>query len=146
MTKGELLRLLEDEAKKYRKLAFASIERSRHMNDLSETDFAKLRKSRQLIQKTIDALLVDFINFVGAGQCIDYGLHTRHFDEKAKMVLHHDDPPCRARLNYGFSKSAMFFPDTQSRRLLPYCPLSCDCPLKNLKCPKCKRTFKRPAR
>jgi len=78
MTRGELLKLLTKEAKKYRDGALVSIKRSKHMNDLSSKDISKLKKEQQLTQKLIDALLVDFINRVGAGQCLDYGLYTKH--------------------------------------------------------------------
>lgn len=81
MTREELLHLLEENAKEYRKTAFSSVKRNKHMNELSETDFVQLRENRQLAQKTIDALLVDFINFVGAGQGLDWGLHTKQFNE-----------------------------------------------------------------
>ena len=82
MTRGELLKLLEKEAKEYRLGALSSIERSRHMNNLSARDFSKLKKDQRLIQKTIDALLVDFINTVAGGQCLDYGLYTKHLKSK----------------------------------------------------------------
>lgn len=78
MTRGELLELLTTEAKKYRHTALVSIERSKHMNNLSPKDISKLKKEQQLTQKLIDALLVDFINSVGVGQCLDYGLYTKH--------------------------------------------------------------------
>ena len=78
MTRGELLELLTTEAKKYRSKALVSIRRSKHMNDLSLKDISKLKKEQQLTQKFIDALLVDFINSVGIGQCLDYGLYTKH--------------------------------------------------------------------
>ncbi len=78
MTRGELLKLLEEEAKRYRLEALLSIKRSRHMNDLSQADLAKLEKNQKQIQRLIDALLVDFINKVGIGQCVDLGLYTKH--------------------------------------------------------------------
>ncbi|MEK7478691.1 MAG: hypothetical protein AAB626_02075 [Patescibacteria group bacterium] len=78
ITRGELLNLLTKEAKKYRKGALSSVERSGHMNNLSPEDISKLKKEQQLTQKLIDALLVDFINSVGIGQCLDYGLYTKH--------------------------------------------------------------------
>ena len=62
---------------------------------------------------------------------------------KAKMVLHHDDPPCAARLNNGYCTECKFVPDMQSTCLYFYCP-SCDCHLKNLKCPRCGQTFEKP--
>jgi|SRR3989344_4391494 len=78
MTRGEFLNLLTKEAKKYRSESLASIERNRHMNDISSKDFRRLKRDRKLTQKMIDALLVDFINTVGVGQCIDYALYTKH--------------------------------------------------------------------
>ena len=81
MTRNELLNLLTLEARDYRRKAFASIAWNRRMNDLSKEDFAKLKKDRRLAQRMIDALLVDFINIVGAGQGIDYGLCTKYITE-----------------------------------------------------------------
>ena len=64
---------------------------------------------------------------------------------KAKMVLHHDDPPCAVRLNKkGRCPECKLIPDMQSVALYPYCP-KCDMPLKNLQCPKCKQTFQKPS-
>lgn len=83
MTRGELLNLFTKEARRYRKQALSSIERNRHMNNLSREDFLRLKKSQRLIQRTIDALLVDFINTVGAGQCVDYGLYTKHLKSRS---------------------------------------------------------------
>ena len=61
--------------------------------------------------------------------------------EIPKMVAHHDDPPCTARLNdKGDCPECNCHPDMQSKCLWPYCP-SCDCPLKELKCPGCGQTF-----
>ncbi|MBU4348331.1 MAG: hypothetical protein L6266_01965 [Nanoarchaeota archaeon] len=78
MTCGELLNLLEEEAKKYRKEALSSVEHNRYMNNLSFKDISKLKKEQRLTQKLIDAILVDFINRIGNGQGGDYGLRTEH--------------------------------------------------------------------
>lgn len=59
---------------------------------------------------------------------------------KPKMVLHHNDPPCIARLTNGFCAECNLVPDTQSTCLWPYCP-NCDRPLKKMKCPKCRQIF-----
>ena len=60
MNRGEMLDLLTTYAKKYRLDANASMRRNAHMNEGA-------RKGKSpLSQKTIDSLLVDFINFVGA--------------------------------------------------------------------------------
>ena len=78
MTRGEPLQLLTNEAKRYRRTALSSIERNKHMNNVSRRDLLELKKNPQLTQRMIDALLIDFINTVGAGQCIDYALYTKH--------------------------------------------------------------------
>ena len=78
MTRGELLNFLTKEAKQYRKTALMTIERNGHMDDVSRKDFSRLKKDRELTQRMIDALLVDFINAVGVSQCVDYALYTKH--------------------------------------------------------------------
>lgn len=63
---------------------------------------------------------------------------------KAKLILHHDDPPCEARLDAGGScPKCRIHPDMQSTCFHFYCP-TCDLPLRKLKCPKCGQTFERP--
>lgn len=74
MTNGELFDMLEEYAKEYVPQARESIWRSRHMNDL--------RRPPKVSQKTIEALIVDFINFVCAGQGGDLGFCTKHLKEK----------------------------------------------------------------
>ena len=62
---------------------------------------------------------------------------------KAKWILHHDDPPCEARLESdGFCKVCGFHPDTQSKCLYPYCS-KCNVKLINLKCPKCGQEYEK---
>jgi len=64
---------------------------------------------------------------------------------KAKLVLHHDDSPCTARLTpNGACPECKFIPDMQSTCFYFYCP-KCDCHLGDaMQCPKCKQTFERP--
>lgn len=69
MTVIELLNSLKDDAQKYRSGALDSLARNSHMNDVKRTDLIK--------QETVDAILVDFINFVASKHCVDYGLHTK---------------------------------------------------------------------
>ena len=74
-------------------------------------------------------------------------LEQRDQTTKAKMVMHHDDPPCTARLNKDSNSCPLcnLVPDTQSTCIYYYCP-TCDCPLKKLQCPNCKQMFKYPDR
>jgi len=64
---------------------------------------------------------------------------------KAKLVLHHDDPPCEARLEDGRCPECRYVPDMQSTCFRFYCP-KCDRLLKKLKCPGCGQSFERPGR
>jgi hypothetical protein len=61
---------------------------------------------------------------------------------KAEMVLHHDDPPCDARLVDGYCPPCGFTPDMQSTAFHYYCP-TCHTPLKKMKCRVCKKTFEK---
>ena len=71
MTRGEILHLLSDYAKEYCPTAFESIIRNCHMNELEKHD-----EMPQLDRKYSDALIVDFINFIGAKQGLDWGMYT----------------------------------------------------------------------
>ncbi len=63
---------------------------------------------------------------------------------KAKAVLHHDDPPCNERLDSSnYCLACRLYPDTQSVCIYFYCP-KCDCKLKKMKCPQCKKVFVNP--
>lgn len=74
MTRGELVKYLEQVARDYRTDALLSINRNSHMNELNGVSY--------LSQQQVDAVLVDFINFVAACQGIDLGLNTQHINEK----------------------------------------------------------------
>ena len=70
MTKGELLSLIEKEGRRYSKEAINSMKINKHMHDC---------KNPKASQAFIDAILVDFINYIAYGQGVDYGLHTFHW-------------------------------------------------------------------
>lgn len=74
MTKRELLEYLERTAKEYRLGCRESVIRNSHMNDLGG--------ECEVDQKVVDAILVDFINKVGADQWVDYGLYTKDLREE----------------------------------------------------------------
>jgi len=59
---------------------------------------------------------------------------------ETKTVMHHDDPPCYARLKNGYCPECRFTPDMQSLALYTYC-VACDKPLNNMTCPTCGRHF-----
>lgn len=63
MTNGELINLLIQRAKEYRSDANSSLARNDHQHPVFHMD-----------QSVIDALLTDFINYVGANQGMDVGL------------------------------------------------------------------------
>jgi hypothetical protein len=74
MTKIELLSYLTAIVREYRKNCNKSINVNKHMNELNGK--AKIK------QKVIDAILVDFINYVGINQGVDYGLYTNDIKDK----------------------------------------------------------------
>lgn len=78
LTKGELLEMLEGYAREYRQSANDSLRRNDHMND------GVMRERKNLDQEVIDALLADFVNYVGSRQGLDYGLYVRDFFESRK--------------------------------------------------------------
>ena len=63
-------------AKAYRQTAAKSIERNRHMNEVE--------LGEKLQQRHIDAVLVDFINYIATSHRIDYGLYTKDLNSKIK--------------------------------------------------------------
>lgn len=69
MTKIQLLEYLTRIAKEYRLDCADSVSRNCHMNE-------SLGKCG-VDQKILDAILVDFINYIGIDQHVDYGLYTR---------------------------------------------------------------------
>ena len=73
-SKKDLLNYLEAMAKEYRLKAKVSIRRNKHMNDIG--------KSVEINQQCIDAILVDYINYIGTFQGLDYGLYVKHLKEK----------------------------------------------------------------
>ena len=69
MIKIDLLEMITRNACDYSKDAKASLLRNNHMNEIE--------KDTPLDQKVIDAVLVDFINFIGMQQGVDYAIYTR---------------------------------------------------------------------
>lgn len=68
MTKIQLLEMLKDYAVEYSAMVEESIHRNNHMNNIVEGDTVK--------QHISDAILVDFLNYVGMKQAVDYGMYT----------------------------------------------------------------------
>lgn len=68
MTNGELFNMLEVYAAEYAPKAIESITRNCHMNNY---------RGEQVSRNTIDALIVDFINFIAYKKGGDLGLYTK---------------------------------------------------------------------
>lgn len=73
MTKRELIDLLVKRAKEYRNNAQESLVGNRHMN--------KIEEGEQVQQRHIDAVITDFINFIGNKMCMDVALYTDDLNE-----------------------------------------------------------------
>jgi len=65
----DLLVKVTDHAKKYSEGAQESLQRNNHMNDIDEGELVQ--------QRHIDAVLVDFINYMGTRYGIDYAMYTQ---------------------------------------------------------------------
>jgi hypothetical protein len=74
MTKKELLTYLTDRAIEYAPDATKSVFDNKHMNNLSDFD--------KIDQRVTEALLVDFINFIGLHQGLDWGLYTHYLHDE----------------------------------------------------------------
>ena len=72
MTAIELLDKMTKYATEYRKQSGESLKRNRHMNEILHDE--------DVDQRYIDAVLVDFINYVGVRHCVDYALYTKDFE------------------------------------------------------------------
>lgn len=72
MNKIDLLNMLTAYVKEYAPDANNSIKRNNHMNN---------NTGNVILQNDIDALLVDFVNFVGMKQGVDYALYTSDLHE-----------------------------------------------------------------
>ena len=68
MTRGELLDYLAEMAVEYAPKCDDSITRNVHMNGLYENT---------LVQEEIDAILIDFVNYIGTDQGLDYGMYVK---------------------------------------------------------------------
>jgi len=108
------LMLLTEQARQYRKEAQKSLERNKHMNEIEQGE--------QVQQRIIDAVLTDFINYLGMKQCLDFGLYTeeikdcieKDFDYKSiktfndacnKLSLCHENLPDVSCIPTEFRKS-----------------------------------------
>jgi len=69
----DLLNSLVNYTKKYRLGCEESVLRNKHMNGLDGNE--------KIEQKVVDAILVDFINFIGANHSVDYVLYTNDLEE-----------------------------------------------------------------
>ena len=72
----ELLELIEKNVKNYRHEGIAnSIIRNSHMNNFKGT-------VEDIDPDLVDAILVDFVNFLARNQCVDYGMYTCDLDKE----------------------------------------------------------------
>ena len=73
MNRIEYVEQIARYAREYRVECVDSVNRNKHMNDLNG--------KCDINQKTVDAVLVDFINKIAVEMCIDYGMYTKDFSD-----------------------------------------------------------------
>lgn len=72
MRKIELIKFVKDAAVRYSTKMVDSVENNRHMNELTER--------LDLTQDQVDAILVDFVNYIAMEQWVDYAMYARDFE------------------------------------------------------------------
>lgn len=72
MNAVELMKWLEEACKKYRLNATKSIKKNKALNEYS---------GDEIKQQDVDAILVDFINFIGYAHGVNYDLNTKDLNE-----------------------------------------------------------------
>ena len=77
-TKKDLMNYLTERVRDYAPDCQASILRNSHMNELEKNCFTANLKE-------IEAILVDFINYIGTHQGLDWGLYTHYLHERNKQ-------------------------------------------------------------
>ena len=78
MTTGELLDLMEADAKEYRKTALASMARNASLYGFTASDLRFLAAYNQRSQRIVDAVLADFINVVAGRRGVNRGEKVEH--------------------------------------------------------------------
>lgn len=79
MTNGQLLSFLENNAKHYREKCEDRLNRNKHMNELEGNAKVDI--------KLVDAILVDFINSIGANLGVDLALYTKDL-KNGTIIVH----------------------------------------------------------
>lgn len=64
---------------KYRLDSNSSIHRHSHMNDIEPEDYVE--------QRIVDAILVDFVNFIAGKMGVDYGIYTRDLKKDKNVIV-----------------------------------------------------------
>ena len=70
----EYLDLAKKSAIKYRKEAQESLVRNNHMNEIEDGE--------QIQQRHVDAVLTDFLNYMGREKGVDYALYTEDLNNE----------------------------------------------------------------
>ena len=70
MTNGELIKLLESDAIKYKGIAIQSLRNNAHAYELSDSEI--------ISQTHVNAILVDFINYIAYSSGMNLGLRVEH--------------------------------------------------------------------
>jgi len=79
---GDVLGALSNYAKSYceENDPVDSVIRNKHMNDL------RGKYQRRLTKDMVDAVVVDFINYIGGVNCVDYAMYTKDLTDGKKFT------------------------------------------------------------
>lgn len=79
ISKIQFIEHVNESMERYREDAPQSLVRNNHMN--------KIRKSEIVSQRIIDAVLVDFVNFIAGEMGVDYGMYTRNLGNEKNAIV-----------------------------------------------------------
>ena len=84
-TKSDLMIYLTRMAMEYSPKCKESVKQNQHMNLVIEEDVDIALGDDNIVE----AVLVDFVNYIGNNQGLDWGLYTKHLHEE-KEIIHYE--------------------------------------------------------
>lgn len=82
MTKKEYMKIIMRCAGDYYRGVLPSIKVSNHRNNLNKIDFRMINLTPEFSQRFAEAVIIDFVNFVGQWHGLDWDFRAKHLAEE----------------------------------------------------------------